>query len=71
MTIDEIVIGTEISGHFDLALKAIMQNVLPCGRFSLFDVVDFFKLLRITTAEPDEIVQQSNDSGFAQLLSRA
>ena len=47
MTIDEIVIGTEISGHFDLALKAIMQNVLPCGRFSLFDVVDFFKLLRV------------------------
>ena len=47
MTIDEIVIGTEISGHFDLALKAIMQNVLPCGRFSLFDVVDFCKLLRV------------------------
>ena len=40
-------IGTEISGNFDLALKAIMQNVLPCGRFSLFDVVDFFKLLRV------------------------
>ena len=26
---------------------------------------------KITTAEPDEIVRQSNDSGFAQLLSRA
>lgn len=41
---DEIVIGREISGHFDPALKAIMQNVLPFGRFSLFN---FFKLPRV------------------------
>ena len=64
MTIDEIVIGTEISGHFDLALKAIMQNVLPCGRFSLFDVVDFFKLLRVNQVNVFMKLSEGSNKSF-------
>ena len=46
--IDEIsMIGREISGHFDLTLKAIMQNLLPFARVSLFIVGDFLKHPRV------------------------
>ena len=61
-------IGTEISGNFDLALKAIMQNVLPCGRFSLFDVVDFFKLLRVNQVNVFMKLSEGSNKSFNRWL---
>ena len=45
LIIDEIsMTGRETFGHLDLALKAIMQNLLPFGGISLLAVGDFLQL---------------------------
>ena len=87
-------IGREIFGHLDLALKAIMQNSSPFGGGSLLVVGDFLQLPLVNQKdvfmksskesyrsfdgwlwekfqlhELVEIVWQSSDPDFAQLLN--
>ena len=62
MIIGEIsVIESETSGHFDPALKAIMQNLLPFGVVSFLVVGYFFQLKPVNQ---NFVLMKSNERSY-------